>query len=104
MDGENLPHHAGTPKHGNHVLRRAVAMRRTSSENIYGEDWIRTAFLFAPLLYLDPGSGSLLIQAIVAAILSFLYFTRQFWTNIFSWFSRKIRREKDGSDDVSGSA
>jgi hypothetical protein len=68
-----------------------------------GEELTRTAILLAPLLYLDPGSGSLLIQAIVAAILSFGYLTRQFWKNLFSRFSRRSRGKKDEGDDDSGS-
>lgn len=62
-------------------------------------DWIGSVIFLAPLLYLDPGNGSLVIQAIVAAVLSFLYFTRQFWTNLFSRFSRrnpKGTKENDG--------
>ncbi len=79
-------------------------MRQPPSFDTFdGEDLTRAAILLAPLLYLDPGSGSLLIQAIVAAILSFGYLTRQFWKNLFSRFSGRMRENKDESDDGSGS-
>lgn len=79
-------------------------MRRPPTlDTLDGEDITRTAILLAPLLYLDPGSGSLLIQAIVAAILSFGYLTRQFWKNLFSRFSGRFRGNKEESDDGSGS-
>lgn len=68
------------------------------------DEWIRTMIFFAPLLYLDPGTGSLIIQAIVAAVLSILYFTRQFWANLFSRLSPKKRRREDGSDEESGNS
>lgn len=67
-------------------------------------DWIRSVIFFAPLLYLDPGTGSLVIQAIVAAVLSILYFTRQFWGNLFSRISRRTPKEDDGSNDEIGNS
>jgi hypothetical protein len=79
-------------------------MRRTAGPDNLNDDWIRTVIFFAPLLYLDPGTGSLLIQAIVAAVLSILYFTKQFWMNLFARISRKARRKDDGSDEESGSS
>lgn len=49
--------------------------------------------LFAPLLkplaYLDPGSGSMLIQLILAAVLSIGVAIRIFWKKIKAFLTRK---------------
>ncbi|MEO6547252.1 MAG: hypothetical protein ABIN94_04610 [Ferruginibacter sp.] len=39
-------------------------------------------------LYLDPGSGSYLLQAIIAAVLGGLVFFKNFWTKVKSFFVR----------------
>lgn len=50
--------------------------------------------------YLDPGSGSLLVQAIVAFILTLGVVTRRFWRGLFSRGSRDDRkREEDESSE-----
>lgn len=38
------------------------------------------------LLYLDPGSGSYLLQAIIAAVLGGLMFFKNFWISVKSFF------------------
>lgn len=49
-------------------------------------------------LYIDPGSGSYLIQMIVAAILSGLFFFKSIWNRIKSFFSKKDE-EAEKKDD-----
>ena len=79
-------------------------MKRTViTGNGNDQDWVQPAIFFVALMYLDPGSGSLLIQAIVAAILSILYFTKQFWTKFLSRISRRILGKKDRGNDEPGS-
>lgn len=39
------------------------------------------------LLYIDPGSGSYLIQIIIAAILGFSFFIKNFWIIIKAFFT-----------------
>ena len=67
------------------------------------KEWVQPAIFVAMLMYLDPGTGSLIIQAIIAAALSMLYFTKKFWTTTFSRISRKIFRRRDADDDEPGS-
>ena len=39
-------------------------------------------------LYIDPGSGSYLIQVIIAAILGGAFWVKRFWRKIRSFFTR----------------
>lgn len=41
------------------------------------------------LLYIDPGSGSYLIQAIVAALMGAAFFLKTSWWRIKLFFSKK---------------
>lgn len=45
-------------------------------------------------MYLDPGTGSVVVQAILAALLGLGVFIKIFWNRIISVF-----RKKDGTDD-----
>ncbi len=40
------------------------------------------------LLYVDPGSGSYLIQAIIAAVLGGIFYFKSIWYRIKAFFSR----------------
>lgn len=40
------------------------------------------------LLYIDPGSGSYLVQVIIAAILGGAFWIKKFWRKIKSFFTR----------------
>jgi hypothetical protein len=46
------------------------------------------------LLYIDPGSGSYLVQMIIAAILGALFYFKSAWWKIKSFFSRKKKRDE----------
>jgi hypothetical protein len=51
-------------------------------------------------LYLDPGSGSLLLQLILAAILGIGVIARVFWRNIKAFFTgKKVEPPEDASED-----
>jgi hypothetical protein len=39
-------------------------------------------------LYIDPGSGSYLVQVIIAAILGGAFWIKKFWRKIRSFFTR----------------
>jgi hypothetical protein len=54
---------------------------------------------FAPLPYLDPGSGSFLIQLLIAALLGVGIAVRASWGKIKGWFG--IKPKADGDDDES---
>ncbi len=47
------------------------------------------------LLYIDPGSGSYLVQAIIAAALGVAFYFRSLKNYIKSFFSRKPKKEND---------
>ncbi|MDO8754670.1 MAG: hypothetical protein Q7J80_12300 [Anaerolineales bacterium] len=54
---------------------------------------------FSPLPYLDPGSGSLLIQILIAVLLGLGLAMRSSWGKIKGWFGIKPKPEED--DDQS---
>lgn len=54
--------------------------------------------LVKPDLYLDPGSGSMLIQIIIAAVLGAGVAIRVFWKNIKAFFTGKKTSDVDTED------
>lgn len=52
------------------------------------------------LLYVDPGSGSYLVQVIIAAILGFLFYFKAAWWKIKSLFTRKKRDTHSNNDNI----
>jgi hypothetical protein len=55
---------------------------------------------FSPLLYLDPGSGSLLIQIGIAVLLGLGVALRASWGSIKKLFGGKQKPEEDDSDNA----
>jgi hypothetical protein len=51
-------------------------------------------------LYIDPGSGSYLVQLIIAAILGISFFFKNFWYKIKSFFTRRKPEAEDEKDTV----
>jgi hypothetical protein len=49
------------------------------------------------LLYIDPGSGSYLIQVIIAAVLSTAFFFKNFWYKIKSFFVKRKPEEDENN-------
>jgi hypothetical protein len=49
-------------------------------------------------LYLDPGSGSYLLQVIIAAILGGLMFFKNFWIKVKSFFIKPKHKEEELSE------
>lgn len=47
------------------------------------------------LLYIDPGSGSYLVQIIIAAVLGAGFFFKNFWLKIKSIFTGKKPEKKE---------
>jgi hypothetical protein len=60
------------------------------------EKAIRIINLSSPKAYLDPGSGSFILQLILATLLGGLFLIRGYWTRVKSFFSRLLHR--DGED------
>ncbi|MEW6239568.1 MAG: hypothetical protein ACOYZ8_16415 [Chloroflexota bacterium] len=56
--------------------------------------------LGAPPAYLDPGSGSFLIQLLLAAALGIGVAVRASWGKIKGWFGIKPREEGTDADDA----
>jgi hypothetical protein len=50
------------------------------------------------LLYIDPGSGSYLVQVIVAAVLGALFYFKNLWHRIRSFFSKDKKKPEPGND------
>jgi hypothetical protein len=59
--------------------------------------------MFTTLLYLDPGSGSYLVQMIIAAILGGLFFFKNLWWRIKAFFTRdkNVSSYTRGENDTS---
>ncbi len=47
----------------------------------------------AQAAYLDPGSGSFLIQIIIAGLVGFSFFIKLFWKNIKLFFANLLSKE-----------
>ena len=50
------------------------------------------------LLYIDPGSGSYILQVIIAAVLGVSFFFKNFWLTIKSFFTGKKPEKMEGND------
>ncbi len=60
---------------------------------------IKDIFTTQPLLYLDPGSGSIIIQAILAALLGIGLTLRLFWGRIKTHFGGEESTPKTAAED-----
>jgi len=47
------------------------------------------------LLYIDPGSGSYLVQVIIGAVLGAVMFFKNIRLYIMSWFKRSPKKQND---------
>jgi hypothetical protein len=50
-------------------------------------------------MYLDPGSGSVILQVLLGALLSLAVFTRLFWGKIKNLFSKGNPETPDTEED-----
>lgn len=55
---------------------------------------------FSPMQYLDPGSGSIIIQLAIAAIVGIGVAVRASWGSIKKLFGVKPKDEENDSDDA----
>lgn len=46
-----------------------------------------------PLLYVDPGSGSYLVQAIIAGVLGIIFYFKSIWRGIKSFFMHTKKKD-----------
>ena len=49
----------------------------------------------APKLYLDPGTGSILIQVVLASALGFLFIIRTKIASAFKWVWNKLTKKEE---------
>lgn len=47
------------------------------------------------LLYIDPGSGSYILQMIIAAVLGLSFFFKNFWLAVKTFFTGKRSKDDD---------
>jgi hypothetical protein len=59
---------------------------------------------FSPLPYLDPGSGSFIIQIAIAVLLGLGVALRASWGKIKTFFGAKPKSEEDDNGDDSDNA
>jgi hypothetical protein len=52
------------------------------------------------ILYIDPGSGTYFLQAIIAAVLGGLMFFKNFWLAIKSFFVKQKPKDDLSKDDL----
>jgi len=52
------------------------------------------------LLYVDPGSGSYLVQVIIAAVLGTLFYFRTAWWKLKSFFTKKKKAANTKNDNL----
>jgi len=67
-------------------------------------DWFNSQFLASlPLLsghaYLDPGSGSVLIQLLIAGLLGAAFLIKAFWSRIKAFFNRSNASKDERAED-----
>jgi hypothetical protein len=55
---------------------------------------------FRPTAYLDPGSGSFLLQLAIAALLALGIAARAYWGKIKGWFGIKSKPKDDDDDSA----
>ena len=50
--------------------------------------------------YIDPGTGSFVIQMVVAAVLGAFFALKMYWRRLKGFFSKFTAKEKKNSDDT----
>jgi len=56
--------------------------------------------LHTDLAYLDPGSGSFILQILLAVLLASLLFMKNFWRKVFSFFKKSSPQDQSETPDV----
>jgi hypothetical protein len=51
------------------------------------------------LAYLDPGSGSFILQILLAALLASLFFMKTFWRKVFGFFKKPASPDQNEDPD-----
>lgn len=54
------------------------------------------------LIYVDPGSGSYLVQMIIAGVLGALFYIKHIWWRIKAFFTRSGKNDLNDNDPMNG--
>lgn len=49
--------------------------------------------------YLDPGTGSYILQVLIAAFFGTLFALKRYWHQVKSFFSKQLRHRSENKDD-----
>lgn len=60
--------------------------------------FLSVAPLKTTFAYLDPGSGSFILQILIAALVGGAFIIKTYWKKITSFFGRMLNRRQDGED------
>jgi hypothetical protein len=71
--------------------------RKSTNKSIADICYTFEAVMKYYLLYIDPGSGSYLIQVIIATVLSTAFFLKNFWYKIKSFFVKRKPEEDENN-------
>ena len=52
------------------------------------------------LLYIDPGSGSYLVQMIIAGVLAGLFYFKNLWWKLKAFFSKTKKTDSSDNDNL----
>jgi hypothetical protein len=88
-------------------LSETVAMKQISKVVNLGLCAVLFVFILANVAwprsdieaYIDPGTGSLILQILLAALVGTGFAVKIFWANIKSFFSRLFSKKRDNSDN-----
>jgi hypothetical protein len=78
-----------------------VSALRTALARLFENKRIGEIMPLIPLPYLDPGSGSFLIQLLIAALLGLGVAIRASWGTIKKWFGAKPKAEDEDEESES---
>jgi hypothetical protein len=72
------------------------------SVNLYGvfANLINSVGLSKPLAYLDPGTGSYIIQLLIAGLMGGLFLLKTYWGKIKALFTKESPVEEISSEDA----
>jgi len=55
-------------------------------------------------LYIDPGSGSYILQMIIAAVLGVSFFFKNFWLSVKAFFTGKKKAKQEDKEEEKDTA
>jgi hypothetical protein len=70
------------------------------SHTISRESLVLIGVLNKDLAYLDPGSGSFILQILLATLLASLLFMKSFWRKIFAYFKKSSPQDQGDDPEV----